>query len=149
MIKAGGYADATEFAIIEWTPTFSTGVTTMGVGTTATGWYTNRAGIITGQFYVVFAGSPVFASTIAMDLPVTADADGYQAVCGSWIFRDQAPSLYHYSGELGIWSGANNSVSFSGAWDGTAPRTRVTNGTPFTVAATDILSGNLSYRAGA
>ena len=148
MIKAGGYADAGEFALHDWTPVIGTGVTSMGVGTTATGWYQNLSGIVTAHFYVLFAGSPAFASTIALDLPVAADADGIQASFGSWVFRDNS-AVQHYAGTLAVWSGGATSVSFSGAWDGTAPRSRVTNGTPFTVAAGDILSGNLSYRAAA
>lgn len=145
-INAGGLVTATEFAVHDWTPVIGTGLTALGAGTSSTGWYTTRNGIVTAEFYFLFAGSPVFASTIALNLPVAADADGIQAAMGSWVFRDTSVP-YHYAGTLAIWSGGATSVSFSGAWDGTAPRSRITHTVPFTVAATDILSGKLSYRS--
>ena len=146
MIYAGALLDAGEFAIHDWVPDFTTGITTMGVGTTATGWYTSRSGLVEAHFYVVFAGSPVFASTIAADLPVPGDYDGIQQALGSWVFRDSGDG-YHYGGPIAIWSGANSDFCFSGCWDGTAPRSRVTHAKPFTVAAGDILSGELKYRS--
>lgn len=146
MIEAGRLVSAVEFAVHDWTPVIGTGLTALGAGTASTGWYTTRNGIVTGEFYFLFAGSPVFGSTIAIDLPVAADADGIQACMGSWVFRDTS-GPYHYAGSLAIWSAGATSVSLSGAWDGTAPRSRVTHTVPFTVAATDILSGKLSYRA--
>lgn len=145
-IDAGAYVDAGEFAVHDWTPVISTGLTALGAGTSSTGWYTTRNGIVTAEFYFLFAGSPVFGSTISIDLPVAADADGIQAAMGSWLFRDTS-GPYHYAGTLAIWSGGATSFTLSGAWDGTAPRSRVTHAVPFTVAATDIMSGKLSYRS--
>jgi hypothetical protein len=146
VIEAGGIMRAAEWVIHDWEPTFDAGITTLGVGTTPLGWYTQRAGIVEGHFYIAFAGSPVFASTISMFLPVVGDFDGIQAAAGSWVFRDNSAGE-HYAGTLGVWSGDGDSVSFSGCWDGTAPRSRITNGKPFTVAAGDILSGSFKYRS--
>ena len=145
VVKAGGYADASDFAIFDWSPSFN-GFTSLGVGTTVEGWYTNRAGLIDAGLYVVFAGSPVIASTIYVDLPVACDTFGIQECLGSWVFRDNGSTL-HYAGSVGVWDAGGTQASFAGAWDATATRDRIKHTIPFTVAATDILSARLSYRA--
>lgn len=126
---------------------------TLGAGGTNHGWYTKLpGGWINGAFYLVFGTSPSIAATCDIGLPEAAwqpIASVIQICVGSWTFRDQSPSIYHYGGALGIWAPAADSVSMNGAWDGTAPRLRMTNAIPFTVAATDILSGQFSYRAAA
>ena len=130
---------------------------TLGSGGTSYGWYlsTPLAGgqaKIEGGFYLVFGTSPSITATCYVSLPRAVwapAADLLQLTVGTWIFRDQSPTLHHFAGSLGTWNAAGTDVSFSGAWDGTAPQSRVTTDKPFTVASTDVLSGEFSYRAAA
>jgi hypothetical protein len=148
VIKAGGYADAGEFAIHDWTPVFN--AADLGSGATNDGWYTNRNGLVTAHLYVVFGTTPSFASTIYVDLPVAADVGGIQACVGSWVFRDQS-TVKHHAGSMGIWNSAGTQSAFGGCYDsGTGiSDSRIANGKPFTVAAGDYLSAALTYRAAA
>jgi hypothetical protein len=138
--------------------TYSPELANISIGSTGVtyGWYTrfpmsDGGAFITGGFYIVFGGSPISISTTCyVGLPEAAwvpAAGLIQLAVGTWIFRDQASTLHHFSGALGTYQAAGTHVSLSGAWDGTAPQSRVTTGKPFTVADTDILSAEFSYRA--
>lgn len=127
---------------------------TLGTGGEKYGWYSeypmlDGGAFVQGGFYLLFGTSPSISSTCYVSLPRAAwtpYSGALQLSIGTWIFRDQT-GLHHYSGALGTWESAGTNVSFSGAWDGTAPRLRVTSGVPATVASTDIISASFSYRA--
>jgi hypothetical protein len=129
-----------------WTPTWSN--VTQGDGAINEGYYVERAdGWVDFAFRLQFGTSPSFSSTIQINLPFeswTGSGTEVQLTIGGWTFRDTG-SGHHYSGSLGIWSSAGTSASFNGAWDGTAPRSRITNAVPATVAVNDVLSGNGSF----
>jgi len=127
---------------------------TLGTSGEKYGWYSeypmaDGGAFVQGGFYLLFGTSPGISATCYVSLPRAAwtpYAGALQLSLGTWIFRDQS-GLHHYGGELGTWESAGTNVSFSGAWDGTAPRSRVTGGIPVTVAATDVLSATFAYRA--
>lgn len=127
---------------------------TLGTGGTKTGWYSeypmaDGGAFVQGGFYLLFGTSPSISATCYVSLPRAAwtpYSGALQLSVGTWIFRDQT-NPYHYAGSLGTWESAGTNVSFSGAWDGTAPRSRVTSGVPATVASTDIISASFGYRA--
>jgi hypothetical protein len=147
VIRVGDYADASEWAIHDWTPTIDNVV--VGAGAASTGWYQQAAGLVTAHFVIVFGTTPSFSSTILLNLPVAADVDYLQAWLGGWVLRDTSVPD-HYSGALAAWSAAGSQASFSGAWDPATskPNTRATTGKPITVAVGDVLTGGLKYRDG-
>lgn len=130
---------------------------TVGTGGATYGWYTVTPRFggedwIDGGFYLVFGTSPSISATCSISLPRAVwspASDLLQLSVGTWIFRDQSPTLHHFSGALGTWNAAGTDVSMSGTWDGTAPQSRITTDKPFTVASTDVLSGEFHYRAAA
>ena len=129
-----------------WTPTWTS--VTQGTSAINEGWYLERSdGLVDFRFRLQFGTTPSFSATIRLTLPSeawTGSGSEIQSQIGWWGFRNSSDP-YHYSGTLGIWATDGLDVSFGGAWDGTAPRSRITNGVPFTVADDDILSGGGTY----
>lgn len=89
--------------------------------------------------YITFGTSPAITATCHLTLPTTANVSAVQWCFGSWVFRDISAGD-HYAGSLGGWDTGGTEISFSGSWDGTAPRDRIRTGVPVTVAADDRLS---------
>ena len=89
--------------------------------------------------YIYFGTSPSTSATIHITLPVTADVAAVQWCYGAWVYRDES-ATEHYSGGIGGWDSTGTEISFSGAWDGSAPKDRIRPGVPVTVAAGDRLS---------
>lgn len=121
---------------------------TLGSGAVNEGRYVQIGDLVFWWFRTQFGTSPAFSTTIQLTLPVTALAgggNGVQATVGAWTFRD-ASAGDHWSGSIGLWSSAGTLASFAGAWNGTAPKTRIgTSGAPVTVAVDDVLSGSGHY----
>jgi hypothetical protein len=138
---AGGYTS--------WTPTFVTGPTSVGSGIRQ-GFYEKVGKTVHAEFRVELGSGFTYTSgTTELTLPVPAfvwGGSGIQATIGNWTARNNSvPS--HYAGSLGIFSSGANSVSFNGAWDGSAPKSRVDSNDPVAWASGDVLSGVLDYRA--
>lgn len=129
-----------------WTPTWSN--VTQGSGAINEGWYLQREdGLVDYAFRLQFGTTPSFSTTIQITLPEeawTGSGTELQATVGYYNFRDSS-ATYHFSGSLGVWSSDGLAASFNGAWDATAPRLRVTNAVPITVAVDDVLSGAGTY----
>lgn len=129
-----------------WTPSYT--AVTAGTGAVNEGYYIeDEDGWVTFAFRLQFGTSPSFSSSIRLTLPSEAWTGGgteIQATIGTWTFRDTSVP-YHFSGSMGIWAADGLDVSFNGAWDGTAPRSRIANTIPVTVAVDDVLSGMGKY----
>lgn len=133
------------FQVTAFTPTWTN--VTPGTSAVNEGYYATVNDAVFWWFRLQFGTSPAISGTAQLALPVNALTGGgtaLQATLGSWIFRDTS-ATYHYSGALGVYSSAGTSASFNGAWDGTAPRTRITTSVPFAVAVDDVLSGSGVY----
>lgn len=131
-----------------FTPTW-TNVTIGTTGVANEGWYQQIGSMVMWGFRLELGTGGSFSSTINLDLPVPAYVGGglsLQNNIGSWLLRDTSASN-HYAGSIGIWSGSGLSCSFAGAWDGTAPRTRVNASSPVATAAGDVFTGSGVYRA--
>lgn len=124
--------------VVPWTPTWNS--VTLGSGAFNSGYYLNIGDMTFFFFMVQFGTSPSFASTISFNLPTTAYTWGsrLQQCLGVWNMRDDSAAA-HYSGAIGGWDTGGVSASL------TYSPTRVTGGTPFTIAANDILSGHGFY----
>lgn len=135
-----------------WTPTFTTGPLLIGSGGTREGSYQQLGKLVHAEFRIELgSGFTLTAGTTwEMVLPVAAitwAGAGIQSSLGSWMYRNNSVPT-HYSGTIGIWAPGATSVSFGGAWDGTVPRSRISNsGIPVSMAAGDVFSGNMTYRA--
>lgn len=134
------------FNTVLFTPTTNF---TVGTGAVSEGWYQTLGQWVLWGFRIQMGTSPSWPSTITVSLPVTAYAGngtGLQASLGSWMFRDDSATT-HYSGTMGVFDSGGLTASFGGAWSGTVPNSRISPGTPVTVAVTDILSGTGVYLA--
>jgi hypothetical protein len=130
-----------------WTPTL-TGFT-LGSGAVTSYRFKQLGKIVWWQIRIQFGTSPSITTTALVSLPVAARTGGgtnIQDTVGTWTFRDDS-AVFHYSGSCGVWASGGAECSFNGAWDGTAPRTRITTAIPFTVASSDVLSASGVYEA--
>lgn len=129
---------AISLGVSAWMPTWNN--VTVGAGGFNSGFKLDLGGVLFYQFMVKFGTSPSFASTISFDLPVTGYSWGgkVQQCFGTWNMRDESETA-HYGGSIGGWD--SGGVSASLTYDGT----RVTAGTPVTIAVNDTLSGQGFY----
>lgn len=135
------------FNLQDWTPSW-TNVTTGGSSVNE-GWYATLGKLTFFGGRLQFGTAPSISTYALLTLPVAAWTGGgnsLQLCIGSWNFRDSSAGD-HFSGAMGIWSSAGTSVSFGGAWRGSAPDRRITTAIPATVAVDDILSFQGVYRA--
>jgi hypothetical protein len=149
-------ADSVETALdtyetyTSWTPVFVAGPTTIGAGGVSEGYYTRIGKWVRAEFRVELGtGFAVTGTTFDLTLPVAAYIFGGAAIystVGRWMARDDSVPR-HYSGSLGVSLAAGTRCSFAGATSSNIARVLVTNTIPFTLAAGDIFSGALSYRA--
>jgi hypothetical protein len=137
------------FDLNTFTPVW-TNVTLGTTGLANEGWYQQIGEMVLWGFRLELGTGGGFSSTINLDLPVPAYVGGglsLQNTIGAWTMRRPSPAL-HYSGSIGIWSGAGTSCSFAGAWTGSAPSTRINASSPLgSVTAGDVLTGSGCYRA--
>lgn len=95
--------------------------------------------------HITFGTGASFSDIVTVTFPSAVNTTDYdlqdrlQWCAGSWVFRDNGVP-YHYAGTLGVWNTSGSEFSFGGAWNGTAPKRRIDNGIPFTVAVNDTLS---------
>lgn len=132
--------------------TFTPSWTNVTLGTTGLaneGWYQRIGDLVAWGFRLELGTSGTISSTVNLDLPVPAWSGGglgLQNTIGSWLLRDVSAGT-HWAGTLGIWSSAGTSCSFAGAWNGTAPSTRLNASSPVATAVGDVLTGSGVYRA--
>jgi len=133
-----------------WTPVFVAGPTTLGTGGVAEGFYQQLGKWVRAEFRVELGtGFAVTGTTFDLTLPVAAYIFGGAAIwstLGRWMARDDSVPR-HYSGSIGVSLAAGTRCSFGGAVSANISRQLVSNTVPFTLAAGDIFSGALSYRA--
>ncbi len=140
-----------------WTPTFNTptdgGITSVGAGF-ASGHYNQRGKHVHAEFrFQLGAGFAVQSGTFALLLPVPAyvwPGAIYNAALGFWILRDDSTSpVQHFAGVLGGFDTGGLRCHFGGApiAAGGASIRRMDSTDPTTLAANDVLSGVLDYRA--
>jgi hypothetical protein len=128
------------FNVVDWTPTWTN--VTPGTGNSNAGWYELIGDKVYFGGRLQLGTTPSFSGIVEVSTPVSMWVGGgnqLQMCEGSWIFRDASASD-HYAGALGIWSSAGTELSFSGAWNGTAPSKRITTAVPVTCAVDDVLS---------
>lgn len=125
-IRANDFFDMRTF-----TPTFNGGITAVGVGNVREGWYVVSGEFVQWGIRIQFGTGPNGNATWELNLPVEAEAfsgggNGLNATLGSWCYRANAGgNLYHYAGSVQAFNSAGTVAAFAGAWDGTAPRSRV------------------------
>lgn len=150
-------ADSTEAALDayevwnSWTPVWPNVFTTLGTGAVNQGFYMRIGDLVIAQFRTQLGTSPTIAAgVLKITLPIAAHESwggtGLYPTLGSWTMRDNSLVRY-YSGSIGADDAAGASVTFQGAWNGTAPLDRADEVIPFAWAANDIVSGVLTYRA--
>lgn len=137
-----------------WTPTFTNGPTTIGVGGFSEGFYTKTGGWVKAQFRIhLGTGFAFTGGTFELVLPFPSyiwegGTFGQTGALGNWTIRDDS-AIDHFAGTIGVFETLATRACFNGAWDGTAPNSRVSSAAthPITWAAGDMFSGNLQYRA--
>lgn len=154
-------ADSVEAALdayeawTSWTLTWTGlgGITSVGAGGQVQGIYEQIGKLVHAEFRIELGtGFTWSGGTLELNLPVTAYTGwlgaGNQAALGFWTVRDDSVPD-HYAGTLGLAGPSGAACHFNGAWDGTAPKKRVSGSgnIPVTWAAGDIISGALQYRA--
>lgn len=129
-----------------WTPVFNTGPTGIGSGGVAEGSYLLVGDLFIGSFRLELGTSPTISGTFELNLPVPIFAwSGVQMALGNWVARDASPTVY-YSGSIVAISQSPSRCHFAGAWDGPSSSKRVSDDTPMTWVATDVLTGQLTYK---
>jgi len=133
-----------------WTPSWTTGPTSVGGSGFNQGHYLQQGKMVHAEFRVQLASGFTWTSgTAELVLPVPAfqwSGTGIQTAIGRWIARNNStPS--HFAGTIGIFTSAATSVSFAGAWAASVPNGRVDSNDPVIWASGDIFSGSMDYRA--
>jgi len=146
----------TKFAAYEawtsWTPVFTTGFTSAGVGGFMEGYYSQIGKLVFAHFRVQLAAgfTTTGAGAITLTMPVSnyvLSGTGANSALGSWSIRDES-AVSIYAGTINSSGSSGTAALFEGAWTGSAPNSHVNlTGSPTTFAASDIFSGFLTYRA--
>lgn len=137
------------FDVRTWTPSWSvsTGSFAAGSGAVNEGWWLQIGRVVHWGFKLQLGSSPTIGGTLLLTLPVEAwvgGGAGLQVGLGSWIYRDNSVPA-HWSGTIAGWDAGGTRASFSGAWSGSAPNTRINATQPFAYAVDDTLAGSGVY----
>lgn len=135
-----------------WTPTWSDGPSNFGAGGTNEGYYVQVGDLVFAAFRWELGTAPVISGTeweVVLPVPAHIWGSVSGATIGRWVLNDFS-AVRLFAGTIAIHASSHLSADFWGApatGSTAVGNDRLEQAVPITMAAGDILSGYMKYRA--